>query len=185
MDENEAGIAEKFRSLSELLDEQQRRLWAATEARALGYGGGSIGARATGLPRPTIVAGLKELDDAKRPASTKTQRRVRRAGAGRPRVTHGNAELRPALEELVEPTTRGDPMSPLRWTCKSVRVLASELTRQGHPVSHQSVSALLQEAGYSLQANRKTREVPRIRIAMRSSSTSPSVPGNFSDAASP
>ena len=158
MDENEAGIAEKFRSLSELLDEQQRRLWAATEARALGYGGVSIVARATGLTRPTIAAGLKELDDAKRPASTKTQRRVRRAGAGRPRVTHGNAELRPALEELVEPTTRGDPMSPLRWTCKSVRVLASKLTRQGHPVSHQSVSALLQEAGYSLQANRKTRE---------------------------
>jgi len=158
MDEHEAGIAEKFESLSELLDEQQRRLWAATEARALGYGGVSVVARATGLTRPTIIAGLNELDNAKRPASTKTQRRVRRAGGGRPRVTQSNEELRPALEELVEPTTRGDPMSPLRWTCKSVRVLASELTRQGHAVSHQSVSALLQEAGYSLQANRKTRE---------------------------
>ncbi len=158
MDEAEAEIAEKFRSLSDLLDEQQRRLWAATEARALGYGGVSVVARATGLTRPTVMAGIKELADAKRAAPTKTQRRVRRTGAGRPRVADSIAGLRPALEELVEPTTRGDPMSPLRWTCKSVRVLAEELTRQGYPVSHQSVSTLLQEAGYSLQANRKTRE---------------------------
>ena len=142
MDENETGIAEKFKSLSELLDEQQRRLWAATEARALGYGGVSIVARATGLTRPTIVAGLKELDDTKRPASTKTQRRVRRAGAGRPRVTHGNAELLPALEQLVEPTTRGDPKSPLRWTCKSVREAGRGAdARRATAVSHQTRGA--------------------------------------------
>lgn len=158
MDETEAEIAEKFKSLSDLLDERQRRLWAATEARALGYGGVSVVARATGLTRPTVAAGIKELSAAKKSAPAKTQRRVRRAGAGRPRATQSNVQLRAALEELVESTTRGDPMSPLRWTCKSVRVLAAELTRQGHPVSHQSVSTLLQEAGYSLQANRKTRE---------------------------
>lgn len=158
MDETEAEIAEKFKSLSDLLDERQRRLWAATEARALGYGGVSVVARATGLTRPTVAAGIKELSAAKKSAPAKTQRRVRRAGAGRPRATQSNVQLRAALEELVESTTRGDPMSPLRWTCKSVRVLAAELTRQGHPVSHQRVSTLLQEAGYSLQANRKTRE---------------------------
>jgi transposase len=83
---------------------------------------------------------------------------VRREGAGRPRLMDTDAGLRPALEELVEPTTRGHPMSPLRWTCKSVRTLAAELSRQGHPVSHQTVSEVLQHLGYSLQVNRKTRE---------------------------
>jgi hypothetical protein len=158
MRDEERLVAEKFESLRALMDEQQRRLWAATEARAVGYGGVSMVARAIGLTRPTIIAGIKELGAAQRLAPTAPKRRVRRAGAGRPPVTQIDAGLQPALEELVEPATRGHPMSPLRWTCKSVRVLAAELTRQGHRVSHQTVSELLQQAGYSLQSNRKTRE---------------------------
>ena len=158
MDDDESKIAEKFEALDGVMDEQMRRLWAATEARALGYGGVSTVARAIGLTRPTITAGLKEIGAGARLVSMAPKRRVRREGAGRPRATDSDAGLRPALEELVESATRGDPMSPLRWTCKSVRVLAAELTRQGHPVSHQTVSEVLQDLGYSLQANRKTRE---------------------------
>jgi len=151
-------IAEKYEALCGLMDERMRRLWSATEARALGYGGVSTVARAVGLTRPTITAGMRELGEARQFAALEPKRRVRRLGAGRPRVTDIDAGLRPALEELVEPTTRGHPMSPLRWTCKSVRTLAAELTRQGHAVSHQTVSEVLQSLGYSLQANRKTRE---------------------------
>ena len=158
MDDDESRITEKYEALRGVMDEQMRRLWAATEARALGYGGVSIVARAVGLTRPTITAGMKELGDARQLAPLAPMNRVRREGAGRPRATHSDAGLRPALEELVEPATRGHPMSPLRWTCKSVRTLATELTRQGHGVSHQTVSEILQESGYSLQANRKTRE---------------------------
>ena len=158
MDEDEERIAEKFEALRGVMDEQMRRLWAATEARALGYGGVSVVARAIGLTRPTITAGMKELSDASQLVSVAPKHRVRRDGAGRPRLTDADAGLCPALEELVEPATRGDPMSPLRWTCKSVRTLAAELNRQGHPVSHQTVSEVLQSLGYSLQVNRKTRE---------------------------
>ena len=158
MDDDESRIAEKFEALRGVMDEQMRRLWAATEARALGYGGVSVVARAVGLTRPTITAGMKELGDPKQLMAMAPKRRVRREGAGRPRLTDTDAGLRPALEELVEPATRGHPMSPLRWTCKSVRTLAAELSRQGHPVSHQTVSEMLQDLGYSLQVNRKTRE---------------------------
>ncbi len=158
MDDDESKIAEKYEALRGVMDEQMRRLWAATEARALGYGGVSTVARAVGLTRPTITAGMKELGDARQLVPMAPKHRVRREGAGRPRVTDIDAGLRPALEELVEPATRGHPMSPLRWTCKSVRTLAAELTRQGHRVSHQTVSEVLQDLGYSLQANRKTRE---------------------------
>ena len=158
MDEDESRIAEKYEALRDVMDERVRRLWAATEARALGYGGVSVVARAVGLTRPTIAAGMKELGDARGLVPMVPRHRVRRAGAGRPRVTDSDVGLRPALEELVEPATRGHPMSPLRWTCKSVRTLAAELTRQGHRVSHQTVSEVLQRSGYSLQANRKTRE---------------------------
>ena len=158
MDDDESKIAAKFEALDAVMDEQMRRLWAATEARALGYGGVSTVARAIGLTRPTITAGLKEIGAGTQLVPVAPKRRVRREGAGRPRATDSDAGLRPALEELVESATRGDPMSPLRWTCKSVRVLAAELTRQGHPVSHQTVSEVLQDLGYSLQANRKTRE---------------------------
>jgi len=158
MDDDESRIAEKFEALRGVMDEQMRRLWAATEARALGYGGVSVVARAVGLTRPTITAGMKELGDSRQRVPMASKHRVRREGAGRPRLTDTDAGLRPALEELVEPATRGHPMSPLRWTCKSVRTLAAELSRQGHPVSHQTVSEVLQHLGYSLQVNRKTRE---------------------------
>lgn len=158
MDDDESPIAEKFEALRGVMDEQMRRLWAATEARALGYGGVSVVARAIGLTRPTITAGMKELGDARQIVPMAPKHRVRRDGAGRPRLTDADTGLCPALEELVEPATRGDPMSPLRWTCKSVRTLAAELKRQGHPVSHQTVSEVLQSLGYSLQVNRKTRE---------------------------
>lgn len=158
MDDNESRVAEKYAVLGGLMDEQMRRLWAATEARALGYGGASLVARAVGITRPTIAAGMKELDGSRRGAAGVAKHRVRREGAGRPRVSDSDVKLRPALEDLVEPATRGHPMSRLRWTCKSVRTLARELTRQGHPVSYQTVSAMLRQSGYSLQANRKTRE---------------------------
>ena len=158
MSDDGSKIAEKYEALRGVMDEQVRRMWAAAEARALGYGGVSTVARAVGLTRPTITAGMKEQGDARRLTPMAPKNRVRRAGAGRPRATDTDVGLRPALEELVEPATRGHPMSPLRWTCKSVRVLAAELARQGHPVSHQTVSDVLQQSGYSLQVNRKTRE---------------------------
>ena len=158
MADNEFIIAEKYEALRGLMDEQMRRLWAAAEARALGYGGVSTVARAIGLTRPTIAAGMKELGDARQLTPIAPKHRIRREGAGRPRATEVDARLRPALQELVEPSTRGHPMSPLRWTCKSVRTLAAELMHQGHVVSHQTVSEVLQQLGYSLQANRKTRE---------------------------
>ena len=140
------------------MDERMRRLWAATEPRALGYGGVSTVARAIGLARPTITAGIKEIGAACIVTRVDTTQRQRRQGAGRPRVAALDPALVPALEALIEPATRGDPMSPLRWTCKSVRILAAELTHRGHTVSHQTVGELLHALGYSLQANRKTRE---------------------------
>ena len=158
MEDDETRIAEKYEALRGVMDEQMRRLWAATEARALGYGGVSTVARAVGLTRATITAGMKELGGARQLVPMAPKHRVRRKGAGRPRATDIDAGLRPALEQLVEPMTRGHSMSPLRWTCKSVRTLAAELTRRGHAVSHQTVSEMLHSLGYSLQANRKTRE---------------------------
>ena len=158
MDDDESKIAEKYEALRGVMNEQVRRLWAATEARALGYGGISTVARAVGLTRPTITAGMKELGDARELIAMAPKHHVLRHGAVRPRITQSDAGLRQALEELVEPLTRGHPMSPPRWTCKSVRTLAAELRRQGHAVSHQTVSAVLKSLGYSLQANRKTRE---------------------------
>jgi hypothetical protein len=138
------------------MDERSRRQWAAAEARELGWGGVSLVARATGLSRPTITAGLRELDQ---PSAERAAQagRVRRPGGGRRPLTATDPGLRAALESLLEPVTRGDPKSPLRWTCKSTRRLAEELTRQGHPVGPRTVAALLHAAGYSLQANRKTR----------------------------
>ena len=154
----ESQIAEKYRALSALMDERMRRLWAATEARALGYGGVSVVARAVGLTRPTVMAGIKEIERAQQGEPLAPVGRIRRAGAGRPRANEMDPKLVSALNALIDSTTRGDPMSPLRWTCKSLRVLAEELTAQGHPVSHQTVRELLERLGYSLQANRKTRE---------------------------
>lgn len=150
-------IRRKYRALSIEMDERSRRQWAAAEARELGWGGVTLVASATGLSRTTITSGLRELTlPAKQRAREGT--RVRRPGAGRKALTETDPGLRAALEALIEPTTRGDPESPLRWTCKSTRRLAEELTRQRHPASVNTVAGLLRQAGYSLQANRKTRE---------------------------
>ncbi len=123
----------------------------------MGHGGVSLVARATGLARSTIHAGLRELRAPARDRVAAAQR-VRRAGGGRPAVTTADPGVLAALLALIEPTTRGDPESPLRWTCKSTTQLADELRRQDHPVSPRTVATLLKGAGYSLQANHKTRE---------------------------
>jgi len=150
-------IRRAFEALDPEMDERMRRQWAAAEARGLGYGGVSTVSRATGLSRTTIAGGLAELELSPYRRSCEAAR-VRRPGGGRRPLTELDPELLPALEALIEPTTRGDPESPLRWTCKSTRRLAGELTRSGHPVSRGTVAALLREADYSLQADRKTRE---------------------------
>ena len=150
-------IRRKYEALRPEMDERMRRQWAATEAGELGWGGVTMVATATQLSRTTITAGLRELS---RPEEERSEeaRRVRRPGGGRRRLLEIDRDLLAALESLVEPTTRGDPMSPLRWTSKSTRHLADELVRSGHPVSARSVANLLHEEGYSLQANRKTTE---------------------------
>jgi hypothetical protein len=151
-------LAEKFEALRPVLSELARRRWAATEALACGRGGISTVARATGLSRKTIRAGIRELRSAEGAAVASESTRLRRPGAGRKRRATQDPTLLRDLETLVEPTTRGDPQSPLRWTCKSVRRLALELQAQGHQVSPQLVSELLHGAGSSLQGTRKTRE---------------------------
>ena len=150
-----ATIAEKYQALRLVLNEKARRLWAATEALALGHGGLSAVARATGLSHPTIRAGIRE---SRGDAVVAAGPRVRRPGGGRQRADAQDATLRSDLETLVESTTRGDPQSPLRWTCKSVRRLAAELQAKGHQVSQQLVGKLLHQLDYSLQGARKTRE---------------------------
>ncbi len=151
----DAGAARRFKLLERQLDERMRRCVAAAEAEALGPRGISIVSRATGVSRRAIRRGVTELRE---PASAGVTGRIRQPGGGRKRTTEKDPTLQRDLEQLVEPTTRGDPESPLRWTCKSVRQLAAALRRQGHHVSHQLVSELLQALGYSLQANRKTIE---------------------------
>jgi len=150
-------IRRKYRVVAPELDERRRRQWAAAEAREVGYGGVSVVARATGLARSTIHAGLRDLGASRRQRAQAVDR-IRGAGAGRRRLTTSDPDLLTALLALIEPTTRGDPESPLRWTCKSTAQLADALTRQHHPVSPRTVATLLKDAGYSLQANRKTRE---------------------------
>jgi len=150
----EAEIRSKYRSLSPALNERQRRLWAGSEARFMGYGGIATVARATGLSWLTVRRGLREISA----TQVDTSARVRRPGGGRKSTVFVDVVLRQALERLVAPTTRGDPESLLRWTCKSVRNLTTELRRQGFTLSHTMVSCLLRDLGYSLQANRKRRE---------------------------
>ncbi len=152
-------VRAKFELLSPLMTERLRRQWAACEAQTLGRGGVTTVAQATGLSRTTIWTGLKELKRrAGRPAEEVPPERIRAPGGGRHLVEQRDTTLVSALEALVEPTSRGDPQSPLRWTCKSTRKLAEELRHQGHGVSYQTVAALLHELDYSLQANRKTQE---------------------------
>ena len=143
----------KWNFLMPHLDERQRRLMAAAEARVLGYGGIALVAAASGLSRTTVHRALEELE-----GEPLADGRVRQPGAGRKRVKDKDPALLVALEQLIDPATRGDPMSPLRWTCKSTRQLALTLTEQGHAISHTVVSELLQELGYSLQGNAKTME---------------------------
>ena len=136
-----------------------RRLVAAAESAAIGYGGVSLVARATGVSRRAITAGMKELSQQEVSLESLPARpRIRRKGAGRKRTVEKDPSLREDLDRLVDPVTRGDPESPLRWTCKSVRKLAEELRREGHAVSYQTVAELLHEMDYSLQANQKTLE---------------------------
>ena len=148
------GVRCRFRALEGVLDERSRRLLAAAETKAWGAGGISAVSRVTGLSRPVIRQGLKELSEpAVHPAG-----RIRRPGGGRKKARQKDPTLVAHLEKLVEPTTRGHPETCLRWTCKSVRKLAEELNRLGHEVSYPVVAELLHELGYSLQANRKTKE---------------------------
>jgi hypothetical protein len=151
-----AAIELRYSALAPLLDERGRRRFAAAEALAAGHGGVTAVSRITGLARSTIDRGLAELRGEGAPAAASD--RVRRAGGGRKPLVATDATLLGDLEGLVEPTTRGDPMAPLRWTAKSLRRLAAGLRGLGHRICHNVVADLLREMGYSLQANRKTRE---------------------------
>ena len=150
-------IRMKFEALSPLIDERATRVWAATEARALSTGGIALVCEATGMSRTTVREGLAEIrgDAVVDPAPVG---RVRRPGGGRKSLVATDETLLTHLEELVEPVTRGDPMSPLRWTCKSTRNLSDELKRMGHSISHMTVGQLLRDAGYSLQGTSKAEE---------------------------
>ena len=144
-------LQNKFRLLWPHLDERTRRMVAATEARQIGYGGISKVSRYCGLSRVTITKGIRELEE-----EPLTGGRIRRPGAGRPTILKQDPELAQSLEMLIEPTTRGDPESPLRWTCKSTRTLSKELTGRHHPISHEKVAQILRQMDFSLQGNRKT-----------------------------
>jgi transposase len=151
-------LKKKHDALRGCLDEARLRLWAAVEARSLGRGGIACVARITGLSRRTIHRGLQELQAGIALRALPRVGRIRRVGGGRKTLMEKDPQLLDDLEGLVEPTSRGDPRSPLRWTCKSTRKLAAELNRQGHRVGQRSVCALLAGLRYSLQGTRKTRE---------------------------
>src|SRR5664280_719717 len=152
MSDSVESLASRFEVLWPHLSERQRRLWLGAEARELGPGGVAIVARAVGVAGDTVRRGRTELQE----PLTLSYPRSRRPGGGRKRAEAGDPALVEALDKLVDPVTRGDPMSPLRWTSKSLRALAKALRDQGHQVSEQIVRRLLREAGYSLQANSKT-----------------------------
>jgi hypothetical protein len=163
----DAGVVEaKYRALQARFDEATLRLWAAAEARSMGRGGVSVVAKAVGLSRTTIYAGIAEIDSARKAVGKRGKpvkargaaKRIRAAGGGRKRLVDVDETLLADLDALVEPTSRGDPMSPLRWTCKSTTRLAEELERKGHQVSQRTVCDLLARLNYSLQSVRKTRE---------------------------
>lgn len=150
----------KYEALAPVMDERMTRLWAAAEARALGAGGISTVTRATGIRGKRIWMGRKDLDELARnpPQEPPRKQRVRRPGAGRKPLSDTDPTLANDLESLIDPVTRGDPESPLRWTCKSASQLAGALKKMGHEVGETSVRSLLRELGYSLQANAKVRE---------------------------
>jgi Rhodopirellula transposase DDE domain len=149
-----AKLTAKFQSVWPLLDERTRRLLAASEAKALGYGGVSLVRRACGLSRKAITKGIREIQEGR----TAEEGRIRRPGAGRKPITVTDPQLVDRLEAMIDDQTRGDPESPLRWICKSTRAIAQVLTRQHHPVSHAKVAQILHGLNYSLQSNRKTEE---------------------------
>lgn len=153
MKKSAISLRRKFSDVWPLLDERSRRLMAASEARSLGYGGVSRVRRACGLSRKAIAKGIREIAD-----GSTIPGRIRRSGAGRKNIVERDPKLLTSLERLIEPETRGDPESPLRWICKSTRTLAAQLTMQKHPVSHEKVAQLLRDQNYSLQSNRKTEE---------------------------
>ena len=146
-------MAHKWALLSPHLSERQRRLWAGVEARSFGRGGIAAVARATGMSRSTLQVAVAEVD-----GGAEVSERVRQAGGGRKRLTETDPGLIAALDAIVEPTARGDPMSPLRWTAKSLQTLADQLSSEGHPVSSSKVGQLLKVMGYSLQAPAKEVE---------------------------
>jgi transposase len=152
---DEAGIRQRYRVLAGVVDERVRRLMVAAESLAIGRGGQVAVARATGVSRTTIQQGIREVQQ---PELQAGKGRIRRSGGGRKATVVIDPTLRTDLDRLVEPTSRGDPESPLRWTCKSVRRLAEELKAQGHQTSHRMVAELLHDLGYSLQANQKMLE---------------------------
>ena len=149
-----AALTAKFRSVWPLLDERARRLMAASEAKALGYGGVSLVRWASGLSRRAIAKGIREIDE----GTALPAGRIRRPGAGRKPLVVSDPRLVDTLEAMIDDQTRGDPQSPLRWVCKSTRALASALARRHHPVSHTKVAQILHDLDYSLQSNRKTEE---------------------------
>ncbi|MGC9523793.1 MAG: ISAzo13 family transposase [Anaerolineae bacterium] len=152
-------VAEKFGKLRSMMNEKLKRRWAGCEAMALGRGGISLVSRATGMSRATIRKGLREVEeDYPDLADQITGQRIRRPGGGRRRLAEHDPGLESDLRKLVEPATRGEPTSPLLWTSKSTRKLAKELQELGHEISYRTVARMLRELGFSLQANRKTRE---------------------------
>lgn len=151
----EETIKKRFNILKPFLDERLRRIFAATEASVLGYGGVSLVARTIGVSRRAITIAQKELQN---PHLAENAQRIRKKGGGRKRSADKDPSLLKGIEYLVEPTTRGDPESPLRWTCKSVRKISDELKNMGHKTSYNLVAELLHQLGYSLQANKKTLE---------------------------
>jgi transposase len=154
-----ATVAEKFDRLSSMMNEKLKRRWAACEAMAMGRGGISVVSRATGISRTTIRKGIREIQEGyPQLADDVSPERIRRPGGGRPRLSEVDPALQGDLEKLVAPATRGEPTSSLLWTSKSTRRLAKELQKLGHEVSYRTVARMLDELGYSLQANRKTRE---------------------------
>ncbi len=156
--EIEKEIRARYANIEWALNEKLRRLFAANEAKVFGHGGITLAQKATGVARNSIKQGLKELSSKEEGIVSSPPTRIRRVGGGRKASVKKDKKLRIALENLVEPTTLGDPESPLRWTCKSLRQLESELRSQGFSVSHTSIGSLLKELGYSLQGNQKTLE---------------------------
>ena len=146
-------LSTKLHALWPHLDERRRRLTAASEAKALGHGGVSLVSLACGLSRKAIRKGIQEIE-----TGVTLEGRIRRSGGGRKPITQSDPKLVDRLEAMIDAQTRGDPESPLLWTCKSTRVIAEALTRRRHPVSHSKVAQILHDQGYSLQGNRKTEE---------------------------